>query len=799
MTNEANKVGIGYDEGGVVIKIGNERPVASLDAHTGKLVITSQNDIQSVSLRASLNSALSTMEEEKKREDGSSGFESTSSSNEGGSMMMGSYGGGRGRQNGNNKNGSNKETDLDGEHIPLNLRDMGACEIFPQNIKHNSNGHFITVMGDGQYIIYTSQALRNKGFGNALDFVWSQFETGDYAVRESISKVRIYKNFTESTQLKLPISAEEIFGGGCVGVRGADSVVFYDWDTGSLVRKIDAIVKNVYWSENGDLVLLACEDTYFVLAFDIDGVMNAVASGENVTDDGVEGSFDLLHEMNDSVKTGVWVGDCFLYTTGNGKLNYFVGGEILNLCHLDRRLYLLGYLPKDNRVFLIDRQKQVISYYLSQSVLEFQTCVVRRDFENANAMIPSIPESEHISVAKFLESQGLLREALQVTPDQDHKFDLALELGELETAHSLLLGSSSNLGEDGSEEEKEAIAEYEDEGDSMEKQLRWKGLGDLALKMGDIDLATQCAKNSHDWSGLMLIYSSFGNADEMRKLGGWAEEDGRENVAFLAYFLTGQVERCVDLLLSSGRFPEAAFFSRTYLPSSVTHVLSLWKEDLSKVSDDAAEMLGDPILQPDLFPDFDIALQVEDLFKTQRDVFVPSSCYPQAKNDLDLNLIALVKNKSLSPTRQQQPQPSNTSNEESLMNGDIANEEEDGRSLVVEETSNGLAISEDDEKQKTPTKPISPTKTEEEDEEEEDENLIKDDIDEVFGSPPPKSTTSDDQQEPSSTKKSNNNSTKEQLTTLPTKTKTEEKQQEQETNHDEEEDDELNLDDEEGW
>ena len=39
---------------------------------------------------------------------------------------------------------------------------MGACEVYPQSLLHNCNGHFIVVCGDGEYIIYTSQALRNK-------------------------------------------------------------------------------------------------------------------------------------------------------------------------------------------------------------------------------------------------------------------------------------------------------------------------------------------------------------------------------------------------------------------------------------------------------------------------------------------------------------------------------------------------------------------------------------------------------------------------------------------------------------
>jgi len=32
---------------------------------------------------------------------------------------------------------------------------------------------FVAVCGDGEYIIYTAMALRNKSFGNAQEFVWA--------------------------------------------------------------------------------------------------------------------------------------------------------------------------------------------------------------------------------------------------------------------------------------------------------------------------------------------------------------------------------------------------------------------------------------------------------------------------------------------------------------------------------------------------------------------------------------------------------------------------------------------------
>jgi len=48
-------------------------------------------------------------------------------------------------------------------------------------------------------------------------------------------------------------------------------------------------------------------------------------------------------------------------------------------------------------------------------VLNYQTAVVRKDFDTANAILPSIPKGEHNAVAVFLEAQGFKEEALSVS------------------------------------------------------------------------------------------------------------------------------------------------------------------------------------------------------------------------------------------------------------------------------------------------------------------------------------------------------------------------------------------------
>ena len=54
------------------------------------------------------------------------------------------------------------------------------------------------------------------------------------------------------------------------------------------------------------------------------------------SEDGIEDAFDVVAEIEETVKTGCWVGDCFIYTNSVNRLNYYVGGEIVTIAHLDR-------------------------------------------------------------------------------------------------------------------------------------------------------------------------------------------------------------------------------------------------------------------------------------------------------------------------------------------------------------------------------------------------------------------------------------------------------------------------------
>jgi hypothetical protein len=58
--------------------------------------------------------------------------------------------------------------------------------------------------------------------------------------------------------------------------------------------------------------------------------------------------------------------------------------------------------------------------------------------ETAEELLPSIPTDQLNKIARFLEGQGHKELALSIATDPEHKFDLALALGQLPIALELV-------------------------------------------------------------------------------------------------------------------------------------------------------------------------------------------------------------------------------------------------------------------------------------------------------------------------------------------------------------------------
>ncbi|XP_023207619.1 coatomer subunit beta' [Xiphophorus maculatus] len=554
----SNNIALGYDEGSIIIKLGREEPAMSMDS-SGKIMWARHSEVQQANLKTLGESEIQ-----------------------------------------------------DGEKLPLGAKDIGSCEIYPQTIQHSPNGRFVVVCGDGEYIIYTAMALRNKSFGSAQEFVWAH-DSSQYATREGNSVVKIFKNFKEKKTFNPDFGADGIFGGFLLGVRSTSGLAFYDWESSSLIRRVEILPKHMFWSDSGELVCIATEESFFVLRYLTERVSAAQESKETLTEDGIEDAFEVLGEVQEVVKTGLWVGDCFIYTSSMNRLNYYVGGEIITIAHLDRTMYLLGYIPKDDRLYLGDKELNIISYSLLLSVLEYETAVMRKDFTTADRVLPTIPMEQRTRVAHFLEKQGFRQQALAVSTDLDHKFELALQLGELRMAHELAL--------------------------EAESEHKWKQLAEVASTKGQFSLAQECLHQAQDYGGLLLLATASGSADMVGKLAEGAEKDGKTNVAFLTYFMQGRTDKCLELLIKTDRLPEAAFLARTYMPSQVSRVVKLWKENMSKVNQKAADALADPDQYSNLFPGLQQTMLAEQYLKETHVGVRPAAEYPLIMSNKDRDVL----------------------------------------------------------------------------------------------------------------------------------------------------------------
>jgi len=118
---ESNYVAFGFDEGTIVVKLGNDNPLASYV--NGKVVWIKKREIQTFNLK----------------------------------LLQGT-----------------DEESKDGELVrPQNVKELGICEMTAQNVKFAPSGRYFAVLSDSDYIIYAYPKFSNAAFGQATDLVWS--------------------------------------------------------------------------------------------------------------------------------------------------------------------------------------------------------------------------------------------------------------------------------------------------------------------------------------------------------------------------------------------------------------------------------------------------------------------------------------------------------------------------------------------------------------------------------------------------------------------------------------------------
>jgi len=81
-----------------------------------------------------------------------------------------------------------------------------------------------------------------------------------------------------------------LFGGHLLCVKSKDFIIFYDWKTGMIIRRIDISPSKVIWSVDATKVALVTKEGTFLLRFN-----EKVLAEDGDEEEGFENAFDMIY------------------------------------------------------------------------------------------------------------------------------------------------------------------------------------------------------------------------------------------------------------------------------------------------------------------------------------------------------------------------------------------------------------------------------------------------------------------------------------------------------------------------
>lgn len=131
---------------------------------------------------------------------------------------------------------------------------------------------------------------------------------------------------------------------------------------------------------------MICEEVTYIIKVDLNEINNYITSLENegeANEEGCETGFDPSFEINESIMTGFFIDEVFVYLNNKNKINYAIEEKIFNISTLEGNFYLLGYYQPVNKIYLMDKAFRLISYTLPLSFVNYQMSILKKDYETA--------------------------------------------------------------------------------------------------------------------------------------------------------------------------------------------------------------------------------------------------------------------------------------------------------------------------------------------------------------------------------------------------------------------------------
>ena len=356
-----------------------------------------------------------------------------------------------------------------------------------------------------------------RGLGLSAVFVARQ----RFAVLDKNHQILI-KNFqnevTKKCQPPHP-STDYLYpaGTGSMLLKSEERITLFDIQQRKAMAEVTTpVVKYVVWSADMSHVALLSKHAIVILTRKLEQIC-------------------MIHETI-RIKSGAWDGnDVFVFSTLNHIKYLLVTGDHGIIRTLEVPLYITHV--SGGVIHGLDREARVRKMTVDVTECAFKLSLYKKEFERVIRIIKQSKLSGHAIIA-YLQKKGFPQVALHFVSDEQTRFNLAIECGNIEVAL--------------------AAAQV------LDTKENWQKIGAEALKQGNHQVVEMAYQRTKDMERLAFLYLITGNIEKLKKMLKIADMRGDVMGRFHNALYLGDVPERVKLLAEAGQTPLAYMTALTY-------------------------------------------------------------------------------------------------------------------------------------------------------------------------------------------------------------------------------------------
>ena len=376
-----------------------------------------------------------------------------------------------------------------------------------------------------------------------------------FAVLDKNTNTIAVKNLQNETTKRCPSptpTTDAIFygGTGLVLCKSEDKMVMFDVQQRNVVGELSAPpVKYVVWNAEMTMVAFLCKHAVIV-------------SNKKLTQS---------HTIHESirVKSGAWDDSgVFLYTTLNHIKYCLPNGDNGIVKTLNNPVYLTKVFA--NTIYCLDRDGKTRQIQIDSTEYIFKLALLQKKYDQVIDMVRNSQLCGQ-AIISYLQKKGFPEIALHFVDNEQVKFNLAIECGNIEIA----LQSAQEL----------------DDKDT------WHHLGVEALRQGNFEIVEFAYQKSKNFERLSFLYLITGHIEKLKKMVKIAEMRNDVMGRFHNSLYLGDVGERVKVLQESGQLPLAYITAKSHgLEEAAQEISELLVEQEIPIPNVSGK--GTPLLPP---------------------------------------------------------------------------------------------------------------------------------------------------------------------------------------------------------